>query len=168
MVPQDYAATELESPFHGPILNSDDESDHDGPSASQQAFGVNGFGDDGDEFGGEDEDPIPINPNLHPFDPCLASEAAPAEGPAGEGMVSNETAVAEHLEDGQGWWSRSPSVTSPPNPIHAKSEVDPSTFETLPYNVPEIETATTSPSKDLTAIEARIALLQNLTLNLIA
>ena len=157
MVPQDYAATELESPFHGPILNSDDESDDDDPSEAQQAYGVNGFGDG---IGDEDEDP---NPNLNPSDMCLASGAAPAEGPSGD-----NTAVVEHLEDGQGWWSRSPSVTSPPNPIHAKSDHDPSNFETLPYVVPEIETATTSASTDLTAIEARIAFLQNLTLNLIA
>ena len=160
MVPQEIAATELESPFHGAVLNSDDESDNE--AAALQTYGLNGFGD-GFEDDDDDDDP---NPDLPPSDERLASAAAPAESPAGGGMEANTTAVVEHLEDGQGWWSRSPSATSPPNPIHEKSQQDPSNFETLPYDViPEMETPSTSPSTDLTAIDARIALLQNLAFN---
>lgn len=58
------------------------------------------------------------------------------------------------------------TLTYLPNPIHEKSQQDPSNFETLPYDViPEMETPSTSPSTDLTAIDARIALLQNLAFN---
>ena len=108
-------------------------------------------------------------------------EAAVASpGPAATVIDGSEMAMsvdrAEHSppelsQDGQGWWStNSPSVTSPNhmNP-HVRATVgveDISNMETLPY-VPEClpsSPAAPSGSGNLEQIDARIALLQILSL----
>ena len=79
----------------------------------------------------------------------------------------------ELLEDGQGWWNVDKSPSPPPaTAVHPSAPVDPSQVETMPFesDATAVDQATGNRSfapMDVSAIDARIAILQCLSIKFI-